>query len=115
MPGLIKKSKQTDRVLEALRYAKANNTGWVGGQYFLHTMLLSQYHARIKELEEKGCVIEHSTFKDEFGYKSYRLISEPGSSTTLADRPISIKAQQFLNQWKKEPEKKVIDLFTFAK
>ena len=79
MSGLIKKLTQTAKVLEALRYAKANNDGWVCGEYFLRTLLQSQYHARIKELEEDGCVIEHSTFKNEHGFKSYRLISESTS------------------------------------
>lgn len=76
MPGLIKKPKQTEKILEALRFAKVNNNGWVSGRYFLQTLLLSQYHARIFELERKGYVIERGS-KDEYGFFSYRLGKEP--------------------------------------
>lgn len=76
MSGLIKKPTQTEKVLEALRYAKENNDGWVNGRYFLQTLLLSQYHARIFELERQGYVIERGS-KDEYGFYSYRLASEP--------------------------------------
>lgn len=70
MSHLIQKPTQKARVLEALEKADGD---WVNGQYFLRTLLLSQFHARIKELEEEGVEIEHSEFKDEFGFKSYRL------------------------------------------
>lgn len=56
-----------------------NNRGkWIKSDYFLYTLHLSQFHARLLELEEKGYPIEHSTFKDDFGYVSYRLpFNEP--------------------------------------
>ena len=59
-----------------MRQAKKNNNGWVNGQYFLRTLMLSQYHARIWDLERQGYVIERGS-KDEFGFCSYRLQSEP--------------------------------------
>lgn len=61
---------QEERVLRALTDA---NGGWINGQYFLREMMLSQYHAVIFRLEEQGHQIEHSTFTDEHGFKSYRL------------------------------------------
>jgi hypothetical protein len=42
---------QEERVLRALTEA---NGGWINGQYFLHEMRLSQYHAVIFRLEEQG-------------------------------------------------------------
>lgn len=64
---------QEDRVLETL---KAENGAWVNGRYFLREMFLSQYHRAIHNLEKRGEKIEHSTFKDEYGFKSYRIIPE---------------------------------------
>ena len=63
------------RVLETLQEAK----GWVSGQYFLHTMMLSQYHARIFDLQKNrdkyiyDGEIEASPFTDEYGFKAYRI------------------------------------------
>lgn len=68
---VIKKPTQCERALKALEDAQG---GWVSGQYFLHTLRLSQYHARIWELQEQGHNIEASDFKDEYGFKSYRLV-----------------------------------------
>lgn len=68
---------QAERILEVLKFEKGE---WVNGQYFLRTMMLSQYHARIKELQmnkknryQYEGVIEASPFFDRFGFKSYRL------------------------------------------
>lgn len=66
----MQKLTQCEKVLKVL---EDNRGKWISGQYFLHTLYLSQYHARIKELEEKGYKIEHSDFKDDFGFVSYRL------------------------------------------
>lgn len=56
-----------------------NRGEWVNGRYFLHELYLSQYHARIKDLEDIfGWKIEHSDFTDEYGFKSYRIyLKEP--------------------------------------
>lgn len=69
---------QAELVLEVLKRA---NGQWVNGQYFLRTMMLSQYHARISELKSnKGGrfkysgVIQGSSFRDEYGFMSYRLV-----------------------------------------
>jgi len=70
MEKLINKPTQCDKILKVLE----DNTGeWVNGRYFVQTMMISQYHARIFELQDKGYNIESSEFKDDFGFKSYRL------------------------------------------
>ena len=61
---------QTEKILD---YLEAHRGEWVSGSYFLRTMYLSQFHARIWDLELKGIKIEHSDFKDDFGFVSYRL------------------------------------------
>ena len=72
---LEKKLTQCEKVLKVLQDA---NGEWVSGQYFLHKMYLSQYHARIFELQRKGYEIESSEEKDAVGFKSYRLkLAEP--------------------------------------
>lgn len=73
---------QKERVLEVLQKAKGE---WVSGQYFLHTMMLSQYHARIWELQKMGYPIEASSFTDEYGFKSYRLPLEGQIGTVFAE------------------------------
>lgn len=70
MEKLKSKPTQSGRLLEALTNAEGE---WVNGRFFLQTMLLSQYHARIFELQERGYDIEASDFTDEYGFKSYRL------------------------------------------
>lgn len=70
-PTMPKEGTQPRKVLEALLRASGE---WVGGRYFLHTLYLSQFHARIKDLEDKfGWTIQHSEFTDNFGFKSYRI------------------------------------------
>ena len=73
-PTFPKEGTQPRRVLDELLQADGS---WIRGGYFLHTMKLSQYHARIKDLEDRfHWTIEHSTFVDEFGFKAYRIIQE---------------------------------------
>lgn len=67
----IEKKSQEDRILEVL---EKNIGNWVSGEYFLHQMYLSQYHARIWGLQKKGHRIEASDFTSEHGFKSYRLL-----------------------------------------
>ena len=62
---------QEGRILEVLEQA---NGDWVNGRFFLREMFLSQYHARIWGLQEKGYNIEASFDKDSRGFKSYRLV-----------------------------------------
>lgn len=64
---------QTEKILEVLNKSRGQ---WINGRHFLREMYISQYHARIKELEEQGIRIEHSDFKDEFGFVSYRIPAE---------------------------------------
>jgi hypothetical protein len=68
---LEKKPTQCSRILKVLEDADGQ---WVNGRYFNNTMMISQYHSRIKELEMGGHDIKHSEDKDEFGFKSYRLL-----------------------------------------
>ena len=68
--NLVAKPTQCQKVLDALEKA---NGAWVSGTYFLRTLYLSQYHARIFELQQKGYLIEASDFTDSYGYKSYKL------------------------------------------
>jgi hypothetical protein len=64
---------QAQRILEVLRKKDGE---WVNGRYFIQTMMISQAHARIWELQKKDHVIEASKFKDAFGFISYRLIED---------------------------------------
>ncbi len=65
-------------VLQVLKKAKGK---WVNKQFFLHDLMFSQAGRAIFVLENnkfwrdqyKGYRIEHSEFRDEFGFKSYRL------------------------------------------
>ena len=59
---------QQEKILRALQNAKG---GWISGQYFLHELYLSQYHARIFELQkEEEYNIQASDFVDFAGFKS---------------------------------------------
>jgi hypothetical protein len=69
-PPQPKEGTQKAKALKALKDADSQ---WVSGTYFLRELFLSQYHARIFELQEDGWVIEASEFVDEDGFKSYRL------------------------------------------
>ena len=64
------KLPQAKRILKVLE----NTNDWVSGRYFLRDMYLSQYHARIWDLQQKGYNIVASQDVDEFGFKSYKLI-----------------------------------------
>lgn len=73
-------------MLDALLDARG---GWVNKQYFVRELYLTQAGRAIWNLEndgrwkqrlkELGVNIEHSTFTDEHGFKSYRAVrvSEP--------------------------------------
>lgn len=73
MEKLIAKPTQCQKVLKILEDADGD---WVSGREFIQKHLLSQFHARVFELQRKGYKIEASEFTDEFGFKSYRLIRE---------------------------------------
>jgi hypothetical protein len=47
--------------------------GPIAGSVFLRDLYLSQYHARIWELQEDGWPIEASEAVGRLGFKSYRL------------------------------------------
>jgi hypothetical protein len=68
------KQTQGARILDVL---KTNRGKWVNGRYFGQTMMISQYHTRIFELQASGEKIVASDFKDEYGFKSYMLPAKP--------------------------------------
>lgn len=73
-PRYPRSGTQGAKLLDALLNA---NGGWLNGRYFLRELYLSQYHARIWDLENKfGWTIEHSEEADEFGFRSYRIASQ---------------------------------------
>lgn len=67
------KETQAERILKALQ---EKNGEWINGRYFNNTMMISQFHTRIHELQKRGHQIEASKFTDIYGFKSYRLVSE---------------------------------------
>ena len=69
----MEKPTQANRILEVL---KKNLNQWINGRYFCHTMRISQFHTRIFELQKRGEKIDSSNFKDEFGFKSYRVLGD---------------------------------------
>lgn len=71
---------QCEKVLDAL---SAHSGEWISGQYFLRNLYLSQYHARIFELQRKGYKIEASDETDDYGFKSYRLLKEEPQQLNL--------------------------------
>lgn len=67
----IHKPKQEDRILAILKSA---NGGWVDGMMFLHLdSPITQYHARIWGLQQKGYQIE-GRFVEGRNWKEYRLV-----------------------------------------
>ena len=75
----ILKPTQERRILQSLQQA---NGEWVNGQYFLRELFLSQYHRAIfnlqkrRDIYEYDGIIEASPFKDDFGFKYYRLTNQ---------------------------------------
>lgn len=74
MNGNLPNPTQEQRVLDVLLGARGK---WINGRYFLKEMFLSQYHRALWNLEHRdGHEIEHSKFKDNFGFVSYRIVPE---------------------------------------
>lgn len=67
---------QENRILKVLQ---SNKGTWINGQKFIREMMITQYHRAIWNLENRDNIkIEHSDFKDDYGFLSYRLpLSEP--------------------------------------
>lgn len=78
MSQLIAKPTQESRILEVLQKQQGE---WVNGQYFVRTMMITQYHARIFSLQRKGYKVIASTFTDIHGFKSYKLSLEDGQTS----------------------------------
>ena len=69
-----KKQTQCSRVLTALQEAKQFGDGWIDGMLFLNSNHpITQFHARIFELERKGFQIEHGWVEGK-DWKKYRLV-----------------------------------------
>lgn len=72
---------QGEKILDRLLAARGE---WVSGKVFLRELYLSQYHARIFELQRKGHIVEASDFTDEHGFKAYRIpLPEPVQQSLL--------------------------------
>jgi len=70
--GLQKRPTQCQRILQIFKDA---NGGWVDGMIFLHLdKPITQFHARMFELEEQGHKFEPRV-KDGKNWKEYRLIT----------------------------------------
>lgn len=89
------KKGQRYKILKVLQDA---NGEWINGRYFNTTMMISQYHTRIKELQEEGYNIEPSTFRDEYRFKSYRLIKKTVQTFNKEkelEKPVHVEKMQF--------------------
>lgn len=69
-----KQPTQAERIHKVLLDARGE---WVNGRIFIRDMWITQAHRAISDLEKNGIEIEHSTFRDDFGFVSYR-IKTPG-------------------------------------
>lgn len=80
---------QEKRILEVLQKYQGN---WVNGQVFGRTMMISQYHRAIHNLQKRKSFyeysgdIEASDFTDSFGFKMYRLRPEPKQQASLFNK-----------------------------
>lgn len=80
-PIYPKEGTQFAKVLNALIEA---NGEWINKQYFVRDLYLTQAGYVIHTLENKyRWPIEHSTFTDEWGFKSYRLTARPRERQTI--------------------------------
>lgn len=73
-PTYPKEGTQARKALDALLGADGE---WVNGQYFLRTLYLSQYHARIWDLENRFHWKVEASEPDQYGFKSYRITDRP--------------------------------------
>lgn len=86
--GLIKNPTQKQRILELLQTAQGN---WVDGMTFLNLdRPITQYHARIFELQQEGYDIE-GRFVDGRTWKEYRLKTRENQTF----QPISDKYDRY--------------------
>lgn len=70
----LKLPTQKERVLKVFEEAEG---GWVDGMTFLRTIpAITQYHARMFDLEEQGYKFE-SRFKTGTTWKEYRMVQGP--------------------------------------
>lgn len=72
---------QEGTVLDTLLNAKGD---WVNKQIFVRNLYLTQAGRAIWNLENRyHWKIEHSKFKDDFGFMSYRILSEPKQASLI--------------------------------
>jgi len=74
----IHRPSQENRILAVL-----DSGDWINGRIFIQEMRISQAHARLFSLKRKGHRIEASTFTDDHGFKSYRLVQGDPEQTQL--------------------------------
>lgn len=75
MPKQKENNQRPTQEAKVLKVLLDANGAWINGQYFLREMYLSQYHRAIHNLEHRdGWNIEHSDFKDDYGFVSYRIL-----------------------------------------
>jgi len=79
MEGHIKKPNQCERMLKVFRDAQG---GWIDGMYFESEMRITQYHARMSELEKKGHKFGNR-FVPGKNWKEYRLITNATQGTLI--------------------------------
>lgn len=91
---------QADRILAVLQEHIGE---WTNGRYFIQTMMISQAHTRIFELQRKGYKVEASDFKDEYGFKSYRLVDQDveKGGVDITDSEVAQGLKTFLEQTEK--------------
>lgn len=95
------RENQKEKILKALQ---EKNGEWINGRYFNDTFHITQFHTRIHELQKLGYGIEASNFKDEYGFKSYRLMSE--GLTGLPATPIKTRGESENMRWIREEMEK---------
>ncbi len=80
-PTLPKEGTQEWRVLQKLLDADG---GWINKQVFVRDMYLTQAGRAIFNLQNRfHWKVEASTFTDEFGFKSYRIVQETRQNAML--------------------------------
>jgi len=83
--GLIKKPTQCERIYDILMDADGD---WVDGMRFLRLERpITQYHARIWELQKDGYKIEGRTVEGK-NWKEYRIILEPKQNQLFNLNPV---------------------------
>ena len=76
----MEKLSQKERILKILQNADGE---YVSTKYFKQDLLISECNGRLSELKNEGHNIETSKFRDDYGFKSHRLVTEPKQETLI--------------------------------